>query len=240
MHGIEARAHARGPLRRRVPLHLAHDEVPAIAQGVASVAREHRVVADGASREAVVGERGIIVRAARVQRSDGCERLRITGLEAGGNVKQREGGILLPILPRREAVVQQLAHQLAAVGGDVLGALRRKRGRASQRRVGAGHVAHGDVVAAEVVPGRGVRALVALDDGFRQDLLRLGELQVALVGLFRRATQELYPFVNIRVGGYELAGETGCLPAGLSGERDPGESGRKGEHGDARDGTHGG
>ena len=84
------------------------------------------------------------------------------------------------------------------------------------------------------------RALVALDDGFRQDLLRLGELQIALVGLFRRATQELYPFVNIRVGGYELAGEPGWLPAGLSGERDPGESGRKGEHGNARDGTHGG
>ena len=202
--------------------------------------REHGVVADGASREAVVGERRIVVGAARVEGGDGREGLRITGLEAGGDAEQCESGVLLAVLPRTKSVVQQLAHQLAAVGGDVLGALRRKRGRASQRRVGAGHVAHGDVVAAEVVPGRGVRALVALDDGFRQDLLRLGELQVALVGLFRRATQELYPLVNIRVGGYELAGEPGWLPAGLSGERDPGESGRKGEHGDARDGTHGG
>src|SRR5438445_778929 len=118
--------------------------------------------------------------------------------------------------------------------------LRRERGRPPERRVGAGHVAHRDVVAAQVVPDRGVRALLVLDEGIGQALFRLGELRVALVGLFRRPTQELYPFVNIRVSWYELAGEPGWLPAGLSGERDPGESGRKGEHGNARAGTHGG
>jgi len=231
-------AHAGGSLRRRVALHFAHDQVPAVAERFPSVVREGCVVTGGARREAVVGEGGIVVAAARVQRRHGRECLGITGLEAGGDLEQTERRILLAVLPRREPIVQQLAPQLAAVRGDVLGALRCERGRPRERGVGAGYVPDGDVVAAEVVPSGGVRALVVLDDGFAQSLFRLGELRVALVGLFCRAAQRLHPFVYLGVSRYEVAGGPRWLPPGLGGERDARETASNGEHGDARDGTH--
>src|SRR5439155_23704890 len=197
--------HARRPLRCRVTLHPSYDQMPAIAEGLPFVLREGRVIAGRASREAVVGEGGIVVGAACVQRGHGRKSLGIMRLEAGGDVEQRERRVLLTVLPRREPVVQQLTPQLPAVRGDVLGTFRRECGRPRERRVGARHVADGDVIAAEVVPSGGVRALVVLTDGFAQVLLGFGELWVALIGLFFRSTNRMHIFFYIVVTSYDTA-----------------------------------
>ncbi len=84
--GIEARAHARGPLRGGMALHLAHHQVPGVGQGLPPVVREGRGVAGGASREAVVGECRIVVRPAGIQSGHGGECLGIAGIQAGSDL----------------------------------------------------------------------------------------------------------------------------------------------------------
>src|SRR5438270_359933 len=116
----------------------------------------------------------------------------------------------------------------------------RQREGPGQRAVGPCYIAGRDGEAAERVPGGGVRGLLVLENGVREESLRLSELLVARLGLLRRAAQRSYRVADLGVRRRQLAGRLGGRPSPL-GRKQSTRREREGQEGqEGRCGTHGG
>src|SRR3989441_4548726 len=221
---IDARPEPCVVLGRRIALGAADEDRGGVAECVFFVFRNAGSGPRRLRRAAVVGESGVVVVLPGVHARQRDERLRISGLQAGGEAKQHGRRVFLPALPRGEAGVEGVRPQPAPVPVDVLLALGRDSERARERAVGAGGVGRFDVVAAEVIPGGGVLVLRVLRDRLGEDLPRLLELLVAPLRFLGGGLQVQDAAVDLEVAGAELAGGLGRGPAPLS-EQGAGQAG---------------
>ena len=158
-------ASALPPLHGRVTLQSRHRQPGNTPQRLLAAVAERRV-RPGRLRpaaEPVGGGIGLILRS--VQLSQAQERLGMMGTQLRGLAQQQLGGVGPVLLPVAEPCGYQVAPQLLAVARDVLLALRRQLFGVAERGIGAAGVADFDVIAAKVVPRRGILVLAVLRDG---------------------------------------------------------------------------